>query len=182
MKPVASYQFMWLTASASSASGLVALPANILTFAVFQAKSAGASYEIYLASLHALDWHVACACLEGSPQAWEQLFAARAGRSDCLLVDALRLGALADVSRLDATRLGAPPPGASFDLAFADPPYGRGLAEQALASLVGGGWLAKEAIMVLERAAGEAPFTAPGFQMLESRAWGAARVEFLALA
>jgi RNA polymerase sigma factor (sigma-70 family) len=64
------------------------------TFAVFQAKSAGASYEIYLTTLHALDWQVACACLEGSPQAWDHLFASRAGRSDCLLVDALRARAV----------------------------------------------------------------------------------------
>jgi hypothetical protein len=33
---------------------------------------------------------VASACLVGLPNAWTTLFAARAGRSDCLLVDALR--------------------------------------------------------------------------------------------
>src|SRR5207249_233262 len=34
------------------------------------------------------------ACLEGNRAAWEQLFASRAGRADCLLVDALRARAM----------------------------------------------------------------------------------------
>jgi RNA polymerase sigma factor (sigma-70 family) len=33
---------------------------------------------------------VASACLDGNTRAWEHLFAARAGRTDCLLMDALR--------------------------------------------------------------------------------------------
>jgi RNA polymerase sigma factor (sigma-70 family) len=41
-----------------------------------------------------VDWFLACACLEGQPRAWEQLFAARANRTDCLLVDALRARAV----------------------------------------------------------------------------------------
>jgi RNA polymerase sigma factor (sigma-70 family) len=65
------------------------------TFAVFQAKCTGPpAYEGYLATLHALDWYIASNCLEGSAPAWEHLFAARAGRSDCLLVDALRARAV----------------------------------------------------------------------------------------
>jgi RNA polymerase sigma factor (sigma-70 family) len=44
----------------------------------------------YLDNLYPLDWFLASACLDGSPAAWDQLFAARAGRSDCLLTDALR--------------------------------------------------------------------------------------------
>lgn len=52
------------------------------------------TWEKYLANLHAVDWFVACACLEGQPTAWEALFAARANRVDCLLVDALRLRAV----------------------------------------------------------------------------------------
>ena len=41
-----------------------------------------------------MDWFLACACLEGQSAAWEILFAARANRTDCLLVDALRLRAV----------------------------------------------------------------------------------------
>jgi RNA polymerase sigma factor (sigma-70 family) len=52
------------------------------------------AWETFLEKLHAVDWFLACACLEGQPRAWEILFAARANRTDCLLVDALRLRAV----------------------------------------------------------------------------------------
>jgi len=48
------------------------------------------TWPIFLEGLYALDWTVCCGCLEGLDRAWEKLFAARTGRSDCLLVDALR--------------------------------------------------------------------------------------------
>ncbi len=44
----------------------------------------------FLEGLYALDWTVCCACVERIDRAWEVLFATRTGRSDCLLVDALR--------------------------------------------------------------------------------------------
>jgi RNA polymerase sigma factor (sigma-70 family) len=57
-------------------------------------KGASIDWETFLDNLHALDWFLACACMEGQPRAWEALFAARANRTDCLLVDALRLRAV----------------------------------------------------------------------------------------
>lgn len=61
------------------------------TFALYQSKAEGqTSWEKYLDHLYPIDWFVAAACLEGDKRAWEHLFGARAGRSDCLLVDALR--------------------------------------------------------------------------------------------
>jgi RNA polymerase sigma factor (sigma-70 family) len=61
------------------------------TFALHQAKAGSdAAWADYLDSLYPLDWFLASACLDGDARAWEQLFAARAGRSDCLLLDALR--------------------------------------------------------------------------------------------
>ena len=61
------------------------------TFELFRSKgNAAASWDSYLDNLYPLDWFIACACLEGKPRAWEVLFASRAGRSDCLLLDALR--------------------------------------------------------------------------------------------
>src|SRR5438876_11030996 len=65
------------------------------TFALYEAKvGASASWEGYFENLYPLDWFVAIACFEGKTAAWEYLFAARAGRSDCLLVDALRARAV----------------------------------------------------------------------------------------
>jgi RNA polymerase sigma factor (sigma-70 family) len=65
------------------------------TFALYEAKAGPtASWEHYLENLYPLDWFVASACLEGNARAWEYLFAARASRSDCLLLDALRARAV----------------------------------------------------------------------------------------
>jgi hypothetical protein len=62
------------------------------TFELFRSKdgAGAAAPESYLDNLYPIDWYVAVGCLEGSEPAWERLFAARAGRTDCLLMDALR--------------------------------------------------------------------------------------------
>jgi len=78
----------------------------------------------------------------------------------------------------DVRTLGAGP-GKPFDLAFLDPPYGVGLAETALERLAAGAWLAQDAVVVVERGAAEGDLVAPGYQRLDERAWGAARVSFL---
>lgn len=86
-------------------------------------------------------------------------------------VAALGLGGVARIFRRDATRLGMAHPLAPFSLAFLDPPYGRGLAEKALASARSGGWLALGALVAVEEEA-KADFTAPeGFDELERRAY-----------
>lgn len=67
----------------------------IRTFELSRAKSDGAMlWPAYLDNLYPLDWFVACSCLDGDRAAWDYLFAARASRSDCLLVDALRARAI----------------------------------------------------------------------------------------
>ena len=85
------------------------------------------------------------------------------------------------VHRRDATDLGVRPgsDGPAFDLAFLDPPYGKGLGETALERLAAGGWLEAEATVVFERGAGEPDFAVPGFEPLDVRDYGAARVHFL---
>lgn len=61
------------------------------TFAIFQGKAGPqATWQVYLDNLYPVDWYLACACLDRDRTAWNYLFAARAGRADCLLVDALR--------------------------------------------------------------------------------------------
>jgi 16S rRNA (guanine966-N2)-methyltransferase len=60
-----------------------------------------------------------------------------------------------------------------------DPPYGQGLAERALASARGGGWLTPGAFAVVEEAA-DAAFTAPDhFEELERRDYGDTQLIFL---
>jgi len=63
------------------------------TFRVFAPKVPAdtvATWAGYLEGLYAVDWLVCVGCLDGLNPAWEALFNARTGRSDCLLVDALR--------------------------------------------------------------------------------------------
>jgi 16S rRNA (guanine966-N2)-methyltransferase len=88
------------------------------------------------------------------------------------------------VHRRDATDLGVRPggDGPAFGLAFLDPPYAKGLGETALQRLADGGWLAPGAIIVFERGAGEPELSAPGFEPLDARDYGAARVHFLRFA
>ena len=91
------------------------------------------------------------------------------------------------VHRRDATDLGVRPgaDGPAFGLAFLDPPYARGpphdknLGEAALVRLAEGGWLAPGATVVFERGVGEPDFSVAGFEALDIRDYGVARVHFL---
>jgi 16S rRNA (guanine966-N2)-methyltransferase len=85
----------------------------------------------------------------------------------------------AKVVALDAGRIGTCPEGESFDVAFLDPPYRRGLAAAALGALRSGGWLSSGALAATEIGVDEPDFVVPGFARLDERAWGAARVVFL---
>jgi 16S rRNA (guanine966-N2)-methyltransferase len=93
-------------------------------------------------------------------------------------VDAFGLGGQTRVFRRDARKLGLAPVGERFDLAFLDPPYGKGMAQPALAALLEGGWLVADALVVIEEAA-EAPVDLPqGYEAVETRAYGDTQVIF----
>ncbi|MBN9042732.1 MAG: 16S rRNA (guanine(966)-N(2))-methyltransferase RsmD [Rhizobiales bacterium 62-47] len=94
-------------------------------------------------------------------------------------VEALGLGGTTKVYRRDATQLGPAHPVEPFSLVLLDPPYGKGLAEKALASLRDGGWLTPDALLVVEESKA-ANFTAPeGFEQLERRAYDDTEFVFL---
>lgn len=81
--------------------------------------------------------------------------------------------------RRDATRLGPLSGIEPFGLVFLDPPYGKGLGEKALVAARDGGWFAENALCVLEEA-GDAPFDTPaGFDLIDDRDYGEARLRFL---
>lgn len=96
-------------------------------------------------------------------------------------MEAFGLFGAARVHRRSAVDLGVRPgsAGEAFDLAFLDPPYGKGLGEQALARLAEGNWLRPGALVVYERGADEPEIDTPGYARLDARDWGAARVLFL---
>lgn len=95
--------------------------------------------------------------------------------------DAYGLMGATRVHRRSATDLGVRPgsAGEAFDIAFLDPPYGRGLGEQALQRLIEGNWLKPGALAVFERGSDEPEIDTPGYERLDARAYGAARVLFL---
>ncbi len=94
-------------------------------------------------------------------------------------IETLGLAGVTRIFRRDAGKLGPAHPLEPFDLAFADPPYGKGLAEKALTSARSGGWLKPGALIVVEEAA-EAGFAAPeGFEELERRQYDDTAFVFL---
>ena len=96
-------------------------------------------------------------------------------------MDALGLFGETRVHRRDAADLGVchSSAGGPFDLAFLDPPYRKGLGERALAELLKGGWLRPGALIVFERGADEPDPEVEGYELIDARVWGAARVLFL---
>jgi 16S rRNA (guanine966-N2)-methyltransferase len=92
-------------------------------------------------------------------------------------VEALGLGGLTRLFRRDATKLG-PTQDAPFTLAFLDPPYGRGFAPLALASLRDGAWLAPGALAIVEEEAAADLGEPPGYARLERRDYGDTQVVF----
>lgn len=93
-------------------------------------------------------------------------------------IESLGLGGQARLLKRDATRLGAVAPFEPFSLVFCDPPYGKGLAEPALASALAGGWLKPGALVVIEESA-EAPLTLPeGLSAIDRRSQGETQLVF----
>ncbi|HKD26561.1 MAG TPA: 16S rRNA (guanine(966)-N(2))-methyltransferase RsmD [Xanthobacteraceae bacterium] len=94
-------------------------------------------------------------------------------------VEALGLGGVTRIFRRDATRLGAVHHDQPFGLVFLDPPYGKELAEESLVSLREGGWLARDALVIVEEAA-EAEFAPPeGYAEVERRRYDDSEFTFL---
>lgn len=112
------------------------------------------------------------------------LFVEEAAQSRALIrenVEAFGLTGATKIWRRDATDLGPMGPGSGgpFDLVFLDPPYRKNLVAPALASLRGGGWLAKDAILVCECAEDDdIPYT-DGFTVLDDRTYGETRVKVM---
>jgi 16S rRNA (guanine966-N2)-methyltransferase len=77
----------------------------------------------------------------------------------------------------DATR----PPRArrACRIAFLDPPYRSGLAAPALTALAAAGWIAADALAVIEVGARENLTPPAGFAAIDERVYGAARLVFL---
>jgi len=92
--------------------------------------------------------------------------------------DALGVIGLVKIWRRDATDLGSCNPQPRFDLVFADPPYGKGLGEKALKSLVKGDWLNAGGIVVLEESQKAEIKDISGLALIDERDYGETRIRF----
>ncbi len=90
-------------------------------------------------------------------------------------VETLGVGGVTRVFRRDATKLGPAHPLEPFGLAFLDPPYGKGLAEQALISAHAGGWFVPDALVVVEEATRAHSSRPPGGSFARAGAAGLRR-------
>lgn len=96
-------------------------------------------------------------------------------------VETFQLFGITRIHRRSATDLGLKPAGlgAPFDLVFMDPPYAYDLVPAALDQLARGQWITPKALVVAETSAEEAAPVASGWEVLDERTYGAARVSFL---
>jgi 16S rRNA (guanine966-N2)-methyltransferase len=94
-------------------------------------------------------------------------------------IDALGLHGRSRMLRRDATDLGTVGNLEPFDFAFADPPYGQGLGEKALAAAADGGWLVPGALAILEERADVTIAIPASFVFLEERTFGDSKMHFL---
>ncbi len=150
---------------------------NILQHAAFAPPLEGARVADLFAGTGALGLEAA------SHGAGFCLFIEDAAESRALIhrnIEQLGLTGVTKIWRRDATKLGAmtQASGGPFDLVFLDPPYRRGLIAPALASLREGGWLAADAVLVVETAEDETIAT-ERFDVLDERSYGDTRVTFL---
>lgn len=94
-------------------------------------------------------------------------------------IETLQLTGIAKIWRRGATKLGPAGNIEPFDLVFLDPPYGKGLGEEALQCVLEGGWITDQGIAVLEEAA-DAEISVPeGFLELDRRVYGDTQVVIL---
>lgn len=91
-------------------------------------------------------------------------------------IDILRAIRKTKLYRRDATKMG-PTNLNPFDLIFLDPPYGKGLGQQALLAASQGGWFAKDALCVWEENSEQ--LAPDGFAMLDARKYGDTWVHIL---
>ena len=91
-------------------------------------------------------------------------------------IEKLALGGVTTLFRRSALDLGRPARGRTFNLVFADPPYARGLGEQAIQAAIDGGWLAPGAVIVLEESAKADITWPPGITEIDRRRYGQTQI------
>ncbi|RDE10648.1 16S rRNA (guanine(966)-N(2))-methyltransferase RsmD [Pelagibacterium lacus] len=94
-------------------------------------------------------------------------------------IESFGLGGQTKLLKRDATDLGPVERLKPADLVFVDPPYGEGLGEKAIASALAGGWLAPDALIVLEERKDVAIAAPSGTEVIDRREYADTAVTFL---
>ena len=94
-------------------------------------------------------------------------------------VEALNLTGVTKVWRRDASALGPAGNMDPFDLVFADPPYGKGLAEKALRAALENKWIRNGGIAVVEEGAESFVDELEGYEELDRRDYGDTQIIIL---
>lgn len=97
-------------------------------------------------------------------------------------IETFGLQGASKVWRRDATKLGPIGQMSKFDIAFMDPPYGKGLGEGALEALRTGDWLTDDATIIVEESKGNLPQNPQGFELLDQRSFGETEIGIFTLA
>lgn len=97
-------------------------------------------------------------------------------------VESMGLTGVTRIFRRDATDIGPAGNMDPYDLAFLDPPYGKGLGEKALVALRDGRWLKPGAVIVLEERADVEVTLPETFTEFDRRTWGDTQAVFCRLA
>jgi 16S rRNA (guanine966-N2)-methyltransferase len=89
------------------------------------------------------------------------------------------LGGLDRAAVLRADGLAPPAAPTPCNIVFLDPPYGEGLVESALIALAQAGWIAEDALCVVELSRDDTFVMPEGFAVVDDRRYGRARVVIL---
>jgi 16S rRNA (guanine966-N2)-methyltransferase len=94
-------------------------------------------------------------------------------------IESFGIGGQTKLLKRDATDLGPVERTRPATLVFADPPYGRGLGERAIAAALAGGWIDKGALIVLEERKDVEIIAPEGSEIVDRRDYGDTAVTLL---
>lgn len=96
-------------------------------------------------------------------------------------IEAFGVGGQTRLLKRDATDLGPVERIKPADLVFVDPPYSKGLGERAIASALQGGWIAPDALIVLEERKDTQLIVPTGVECIDVRTYGDTKIALLVL-
>ncbi len=96
-------------------------------------------------------------------------------------IETFGAGGTTRLFKRDATKLGEAGKSGQFSIIFADPPYGQNLATKALIACREGGWIAPNAIIMVEESAAAEFGSPPGFTEQDRRRQGESEIIFMTL-